>query len=498
MIVETMSLNNAIIDKNQVINLRDAWIRETFINEYVDTTGRRYTGVEAPNFIKNLWKLYNEITIFDESRIPLNVNYMRVRIDDGDWHYFYIYDYEDLGRNQVKYFLKLDTIMTHIFARSNPVINFENNEQLVLREHKDRFTKSGTPIYDKTLEDVDVKPTVLNLKYQEAASAPYRLVLKKFGGAVVNDEVLSYPIYAYDVHGDTTSGNTVNTMDFTLPLGWGYETPVEQTSAIAFFWDGINGDTTILVDTKSRAVRHSIDNDGYHYLEVIYGDVFDSSNTAITGSSAVITANGNIRFSGEAILKLHADAFSTPLTLYIEKDRGFDYGAPHHSLSDRRFAQFLSSNRMIKPYSLSLIDYTSSKTQKIIELPKGFEFDSFALQTGTNGARIVLNSELGEVMESIPMTTKIFNTTFNPFQNRIPLNDPKLYHSQFRPRYLSYLSESILLRRESLINTVNTIPFKYKLNNSDYSKMLLYSEIDDTNYQKSEMYELSKIIDLNN
>src|SRR5690554_6815186 len=170
MIVETMSLNNAIIDKNQVINLRDASIRETFINEYVDTTGRRYTGVEAPNFIKNLWKLYNEITIFDESRIPLNVNYMRVRIDDGDWHYFYIYDYEDLGRNQVKYFLKLDTIMTHIFARSNPVINFEDNEQLVLREHKNRFTSTGSPIYDKTLEDVDIKPTVLNLKYQEARS----------------------------------------------------------------------------------------------------------------------------------------------------------------------------------------------------------------------------------------------------------------------------------------------------------------------------------------
>src|SRR5690554_593051 len=498
MIVETMSLNNAIIDKNQVINLRDASIRETFINEYVDTTGRRYTGVEAPNFIKNLWKLYNEITIFDESRIPLNVNYMRVRTDDGDWHYFYIYDYEDLGRNQVKYFLKLATIMTHIFARSNPVINFENNEQLVLREHKDRFTSTGSPIYDRTLEDVDIKPTVLNLKYQEAASTPYRLVLKKFGGAVVNNEVLSYPIYAYDVHGQTSSGNTVNTMDFTMPLGWGYETPTTQTSQIYFGWFGTTGEADILIDTKSRAVRHSIDNNGDHFLEVIYGDVFNSSNTSITGSGAVLTASGNIRLIGDGILYLHASALSGPLTLYIEKDRGFDYLAPHHHLSDRRFAQFISTNRMIKPYRLSLIDYTESKTQKIIELPKGFTFDSFTLQTGTNGARIVLNSELGIVNESIPMTTKTFNTTFNPNQNRIPLNDPKLYHSQFRPRYLSYLSESILLRRESLINTVNTIPFKYKLNNSDYSKMLLYSEIDDTNYQKSEMYELSKIIDLNN
>lgn len=499
MIVEVMRINSGTIDKNQVLNFEFDSDREEFLTERVNMSGRRYEGVEAPNFIKNLWKLYNEITFFDESRIPLNVNYMRVTIDGNFWQYFYIYDYEDLGRNQVKYYLKLDSVMTHLFHRTNSSnIVYENKEQLILREHKDRFEANGTPIYDKTLEDVDIKPTVLNLKYEEAASNPYRLVLKKFGGAVVNNEVLSYPIYAYDVHGITTSGNTVNTMEFTMPLGWGYETPTTQTSQIAFFWDGINGDTTVLVDTKSRAVRHSIDNDGYHYLEVIYGDVFNSSNTSITGSSAIITTNGNIRFSGDAILKLHTNALSGPLTLYIEKDRGFDYGAPHHHLSDRRFAQFLSSNRMIRPYSLSLIDYTESKTQKIIELPKGFEFDISALQTGTNGARIVLNSELGEVSESIPMTTKIFNTTFNINQNKLALNDPKLYHSQFRPRYLSYLSESILLRRESLINTVNTIPFNYKINNSDYSKLLLYSTINDTNYQKSEMYELSKIIDLNN
>src|SRR5690554_1443241 len=499
MVVEVMRLDSGIIDKNRVINFSDVDDRQDFFYERVNMTGQRYTGVEAPNFIKNLWKLYNEITIFDESRIPLNVNYMRVGIiDDAIWHYFYIYDYEDLGRNQVKYFLKLDTIMTHLFSESEH-IDYKNKEQLILREHKDRFTESGTPIYDRTLEDVDIKPTVLNLKYQEAASTPYRLVLKKFGGAVVDNEVLSYPIYAYDVHGSTSLGNTVNTMDFTMPLGWGYETPTTQTSQIYFGWFGTTGETGIVIDTKSRAVRHSIDNNGDHFLEVIYGDVFNSSNTSITGSGAVLTASGNIRLIGDGILHLHAGpAFGGPLTLYIEKDRGFDYLAPHHHLSDRRFAQFISTNRMIKPYRLSLIDYTESKTQKIIELPKGFTFDSFTLQTGENGARIVLNSELGIVNESVPMTTKTFNTTFNPNQNRAPLNDPKLYHSQFRPRYLSYLSESILLRRESLINTLDSIPFKYKLNNSDYSKMLLYSEIDDTNYQKSEMYELSKIIDLNN
>lgn len=498
MIVETMKLNSATINKNQVIKFDNFDDRQEFFDERVNMTGQRYTGVEAPNFIKNLWKLYNEITIFIESRIPLNVNYMRVRMAEGFWHYFYIYDYEDLGRNQVKYYLKLDTIMTHLI-HTRSYIDYENKEQLILREHKDRFSSTGSPIFDKTLEDVDIKPTVLNLKYQEAASAPFRLVLKKFGGAVVDNEVLSYPIYAYDVHGSLPSGNTVPTMVFTMPLGWGYETPITETGFIHFHWFGTTGDTSIVIDTKSRAVRHSINNDGDHFLEVIYGDVFNSSNTNISGSGAVITANGNIRLIGDGILKLITEPYNLQdTTLYIEKDRGFDYGAPHHHLSDRRFAQFLSSNRMIRPYSLDLIDYTESRTQKIIELPKGFEFDSSALQTGTNGARIVLNSELGMVNESIPMTTKTFNATFNPNQNRVPLNDPKLYHSQFRPRYLSYLSESILLKRESLINTVDTIPFNYKINNSDYSKMLLYSTINDTNYQKSEMYELSKIIDLNN
>lgn len=505
MTVEIMKLPSATIDKNQVINFSGYDDRENFFDERINMTGWRYTDVEAPNFIKNLWKLYNEITIFDTSRIPLNVNYMRVRKGTypAPWHYFYIYDFEDLGRNQMKYYLKLDTVATHLFYSTTVGgnIDYEFKEQLILREHKDRFSSTGTPIFDKTLEDIDIKPTVLNLKYQNPSSAPYTLVFKKFGGAVAGNEVLSYPIYAYDVHGIITSGNTVNTMTFTMPLGWGYETPVAQDSAIDFRWiDGAGYGSTITIKTKQRKVRHSINNDGDHFLEVIEGDIFSSSNVInISGPSASITSNGDIKLKGDGRLVLSAGYDTTaPLTLYIEKDRGFDYGTPHHSLSDRRFAQFLSSNRMIRPYRLDLIDYTESKTQKIIQLPQGFEFNSNTLQTGLNGARIILNSELGVVEQSIPMNTKTFNTTFNPNQNRIPLNDPKLYHSQFRPCYLSYLSESILLRRESLMNTLNLIPFKYKINNSDYSKMLLYSTINDINYQKSEMYELSKIIPLNN
>lgn len=494
MLVDVMRLESGIIDKNQVINFANDIDRDIFFNERVDISGKRYEYVEAPNFIKNLWKLNNEITIFDESRIPLNVNYMRVRISTGLWHFFYIYDFEDLGRNQVKYYLKLDTITTHLFNRNVSNIAYENKEQLILREHKDRFDTNGAPIFDKTLEDVDVKPTVLSLKYEESSTTPYRLALKKFGGAVAGDEVLSYPIYAYDVYGLPSAGNTVDTMEFTLPLGWGYETPSTQSSSVIFEW----GDGIITIDTEVRQVRHSIGNNGDHYLEVTSGTVFNSSNVTFSGSGVSLTASGDIRLSGDGILRLYAYTTAGALTLYIEKDRGFEYDGQYHNLSDRRFAQFLTSNRMIKPYEFNMINYTESKTQKIIELPIGFSFNEYALQTSTRGARIPLNSDLGITNRSIPMTAQFFNTTFNQNQNRVPLNDPKLYHSQIRPRYLSYFSESILLRRESLINTTGLIPFSYKLNDSDYSKMMLYSTINDVDYEKSEMYELSKVIDLNN
>ncbi len=498
--VYLIGLPNATIDKNQVLSFDTQADMDLYFNTLIDNSGYVYENVEAPNFIKNLWKLYNEITIFDESRIPLNINYAIIEpTGSSKRYYFYVYDYEDLGRNQVKYYLKLDTMQSHLFYNNTNGIDYANKQQLVLREHKDRFTEAGLPIYNNTLEDIDVKPNVLTTKWEDTNSTARKLVLKKYGGTVVDNEVLSQPMYAYDVHDyDVNSGNVVNEMIFIMPVGWGISTPeLAEDQSVLFVWvsNGYPTGTDISINSKVRSLRFVKGDDGNHYLQVISGANL-ATGIHINGNAAEVVG-GNLRLKGNGKLVL----FTTPFfeaVIHIEKDLGMYYTDPFYDRPDRRFATYDHSSPFIRPYDTTSIDYTNSKNQKVIEIPKNFNFNEYTLKTGEYGAVIPLNTDLGINQITVPMGTTSFNTNFNANQMRVKFNDPKLYHSQVRPRYLSYLSESIPLRRESLINTLNAIPFNYKINNSDYSKMLLYSTINDTNYQKSEMYELSKIIDLNN
>lgn len=495
-----IGLPTTTIDKNQVLSFDNQADMDLYFNTVIDNSGYVYEGVEAPNFIKNLWKLYNEITIFDESRIPLNVNYAIIEpTGSSRRYYFYVYDYEDLGRNQVKYYLKLDTMQSHLFNNNTNGIDYANRQQLVLREHKDRFTKAGLPIYNKTLEDVDVKPSVLTTKWEDTNAAARKLVLKKYGGGILDDKVLSQPIYAYDVHGDQTSGSVVDSMVFTMPVGWGVNMPGSSNNWHLLLGWASNGyeSTTIEITDKVRNFRFVKSDDGNHYLQLISGESL-TTGINILGNGAEVEG-ANIRLKGDGKLTLYAGFPSiSSIVVHVEKDLGMYYTDPFYDRPDKRFATYDPSNRVIRPNSIFAIDYTNSKNQKVIEIPKNFNFNEYTLKTGERGAVIPLNTNLGINSITVPMGTTSFNTSFYRIQMRVKFNDPKLYHSQIRPRYLSYLSESIPLRRESLLNSTNDMHFQYKVNDSDYSKMLLYSNDTLDEYEKSEMYELSKIIDLNN
>lgn len=503
--VQIFNTTFGTIDKNQTLSFESSSDLESFFDELLVDNGYNFEGVTSPNFIKNLWRLYNEITIFTHSRIPLNVNYARIKPSASNkWFYFYIYDYEDLGNNQVKYLLKLDTMLTHVINFPQQGISFSNRNQLVLREHKDRFTEAGVPIYNKTLEDVDVKPSILGTDWTQSDSVSRKLVLKKYGGTVVNNEVLSQPMYAYDVHGDTTSGNAVDDLEFNMPVGWGINTPLISSvdNWIYFEWYSTEYDTTtIAISNKEREFRFVKSADGNHYLQKISGVNLSTGNGfGITGVGAeVVTGGADIRLKGDGKLTVFiGNEVETKTTVHIEKDLGMEPTSNFHDRPDKVFATYNYLDNFIRPYRETSIDYSSSTNQKVIEIPKSFNFNKYTLKTGNFGAIIPLNTDLGIKNIDVPMTTQPFNTTFSNSRARVLLNDPKLWHSQYRPRYLSYLSESILLRRESLNDTYNNINFNYKVNDSDYSKLLLYSNTANDVYEKNELYELSKIIDLNN
>ena len=114
---------------------------KAFFNGIINQT----TLTLQPDHIPNLWKLDNEITIFDEGRTPfVNYNYVSVDME----HFFFIIDFEELGNNQIKYTLKKDTLMSYVTSPS-PAVNVENRKALILREHKPRFDFStNKPIYE--------------------------------------------------------------------------------------------------------------------------------------------------------------------------------------------------------------------------------------------------------------------------------------------------------------------------------------------------------------
>ena len=85
---------------------------KAFFNGIINQT----TLTLQPDHIPNLWKLDNEITIFDEGRTPfVNYNYVSVDME----HFFFIIDFEELGNNQIKYKLRKDTLMSYVTSQSS-------------------------------------------------------------------------------------------------------------------------------------------------------------------------------------------------------------------------------------------------------------------------------------------------------------------------------------------------------------------------------------------
>ena len=161
--------------KNYALNFADVNER----NNYFENNGVKLPDNLSPGFIKNIWKLHNEIVVFNEGRIPLNYNYLTVKLDNK-YHCYYIIDFEDLGNNQVKYLLKKDTITTFVLTGND--YSVLSQKQLIKRSHVNRFRADKTPIYDRNLEDIEIKPTIVKryLKFQANHNSSFKKLWRRW------------------------------------------------------------------------------------------------------------------------------------------------------------------------------------------------------------------------------------------------------------------------------------------------------------------------------
>lgn len=499
MLITLYKIEELQYNKNNTIKFENEEVRSEFFNAY--PYQHSVFASLSPNWIKNIWKLDNEITIFNEGRYPYTeYNYIRISeswdVDDKQY-YFYIVDYEETGNNQIKYFLKKDTLMTYV-TTPNQGIDIEAKTALILREHKDRFVYNEIPIfpiYNKEIEPLNIVPSIVREESVKNGDETI-LVLKSYGGNTIGTKTLSYPKYAWEVFTkDPVQFYQKEITATSIPLGWGIK---KQSNLVKFHYYSVKGELIELAFDVAygRTLKHVKNSDGAHYIELWSGSgddrfAFELINIVSNVDSRSDTWSFNaasIRISIEGPLFFKANSnenYEILSDLGIESDT---FG------STGRVYAAGGSPHLVWSRSLDQVDYSSAENQKIIKLPYLPVNSGIGnILINTNGSKVIIESltDLDFGTFGFNMFTKTFDTS-KVFKNKVPLNDPKIYTSQFHPYFLTWFNESMLLKRETI---QDVITFKTKLNDSDYTKVLLYNDIVS---EQNKPYELSKLIDMNN
>ena len=480
------------IDQNSTLMFKN----EAFRNGYFNANGTVLTN----NVVKDVWKLYVDYLMTDGIPYPKAgvYNYFRFKLKRGGYLFFYVYDYEIKGAGQILYKLKLDTLQTY-YLHSN---DFQPiGEQLVYREHKDRFNENGEPIIDKTLESLDIKPRIVEhvKTYPQNAC---KLALVKIGGGVKDGNVLSKAAYFWKVYSPFPLVNKlqVNNQDFELLLGWGVITVAtnpSKTMELTYVSD--SGEVTtidIKFDYSITFKYANIPNENYKGLYILGSETWENKYT-ISGPNVGISDDYKyIRFTQSG--RLYVDMVFAQFNIEIRYDMGIDTT----NNFNERFIKRIYNGGSAAPFSENQLNPQAVETQQIISIPdiemlnlKGF---------GTNGGRgvyVPLNKEINEktydVETEITNLTPSFTTTFSNAMTRVKYNDPKLLHSQFNTLFFTLHNEQIPLKLENTRND-KKIKLKLNLNASNYSKALLRLENSENNMIYNELYELEKVVNMNN
>lgn len=452
-----------------------------------------------PDHIPNLWKLDNEITIFDEGRTPfVNYNYVSVDME----HFFFIVDFEELGNNQIKYKLRKDTLMSYV-TNPNPAVNVENRKALILREHKPRFDFStNKPIYDKEIEDLSITPEIVT-EEQKKSPDRCRLILRKYGGGVDNNQkVLSKVKYLWEIYGYNPKSVTMANSTFKdIKLGWGFSSAVgNQNLTVLIQKDNGDYDSIDFTTLPSTIYIRFVKSNNEYYLEAR-----SKSNNALASLSGIISYNpSNVTLVSDGIYNLKLVKKDDQLVILtcinqmfeVYYDMGMDLTTPNSFYFKLAFGKY-STGTWTLP-TISRIDQGDPLNSKIIELPyfsTSFLNDAvnsyaWGIQGKSIAFEVLSNISLDDI--TLNMFTKNYDYS-KVDKQKVAYNEPKLYTSQFMPYLLAWYNETLLLRRESTPD--NQLTLKTKLNESDYSKMSITI---DGNYDEKTPYEVSKVINLNN
>ena len=480
------------IDQNSTLMFKDLATR----NSYFDSNGT----ILVNNVVKDVWRLYVDYLMTEGIPYPKagTYNYFRFKLKRGGYLFFYVYDYEIKGAGQILYKLKLDTLQTY-YLHSN---DFQPiGEQLVYREHKDRFNAFKQPIIDKTLESLDIKPRIcehVNTYPQNEC----KLALAKIGGGVSGGNVLSKAAYYWKVYSPfpLTNKLQVNNQDFELLLGWGVMTLVanpSKTMKLTYVSDSEEVTTINIKFDDSITFRYAnIPNENYKGLYILGSKTWENRYTISGPNVGTSDDYKYIRFTQSG--RLYVDIVFTQFDFEIRYDMGIDTTNDFHE----RFIKRIYNGGDTAPFSESNLNPQAVETQQIISIPdigmlnlKGF---------GTNNGRgvyVPLNKKINEktydAEAEITNLTPSFTTTFQSAMTRVKHNDPKLLHSQFNTLFFTLQNEQIPLKLENTRND-KKIKLKLNLNASNYSKALLKLENSTNNMIYNELYELEKVVNMNN
>lgn len=371
-------------DLNGALNFENKQKKEQFFNSF----GKAVDPNLNVSFLKNIWSLENEITIYNEGRTPPFYNYMRIK-QEGFSHFYYITDFLDLGRNQIKYKIVKDTITT--FVLNENYYDILNNKQIILREHRDRFLRDGTPIYDKTLEDINVSPTIVEVA-DEVIPKKIQIALKNFGGLTINDVSMSEQLFYYETYGDVTKSFTE--MEFTFPLGWGFSHNKNgfgsDDARVYLRWDYNGGVTTITVKPADATYR-VFKSLGLTMLEANNGVDLTTVFEIDSGTNVQISAN-KITFYGEGKLSMYAHDLH-PTYVAVKANLGLDNTSDFSHEED--FAIFDTRHLTVTANPLESLDLSKSENMKVLEINSDILVSSNILTRGQNGGIIVpINKEI--------------------------------------------------------------------------------------------------------
>lgn len=450
------------------------------------------------NYVRNRWDYLNSITVYDNALNRIPYNYIRIGVPGEQNYAYYITGWEELGAGQIRYTLKMDTIQTYMYSPYSN-LRLQHKPQLVLREHKDRWEPNLTPIIDRTIEEIDITPdyTEVTQVAHNGSTGRIRLALthKK-----VSDNNSSYIWELY-----TENSININNQEGISVFGEG---------GMAFTGSNIEfkyGDSTLIMNVPTNYhARLNTSSAAQGDKFIIYFYVNSSGGRRmvnISPSEATVTSGDSIRVAGHYIVFSKDNEHNIRVNLSTAGDKIYIDGPTNAEeqltpLDDlEEYGEVIFGNIPTKTFDQ--LDVTDPIYSQIKELPikPSFIGDQKPKFNGRHwyfeaNQSLSINSFNDNMRITLPSLSSLLDRS-GVHQLKIPNNDPKLYHSQFRPMLFTWYDSVINFKMERL--TSPTVQMEYKLfyDQADFGKAKIeYNS--SGQYDHETPYDLTTVINLDN